>query len=156
MTRKPSDLVTPLRTGGLIRRGGPLAGFESPFTLVKIGSSMHADAPASSPRREDPVLKSARREALIVFATWIVALTYTIGYSARFGYGRKLEDLHFILGFPDWVFWGIVVPWGVCVVFSWFFASVLMTDEDLGEDPPGTEANPTALADQEIQDAPSC
>jgi len=93
---------------------------------------------------------------LIVFATWIVALAYTIGYCARYGYGRKLEDLHYVLGFPDWVFWGIVVPWGVCVLFSWFFASVLMTDEDLGVDPPGTEANPTALADQEIQDTASC
>jgi Protein of unknown function (DUF997) len=117
---------------------------------------MHADAPASSPRFEDPVLKSARREALIVFATWFVALAYTIGYCALYGYGRKLEDLRYVLGFPDWVFWGIVVPWGVCIVFSWFFASVLMTDEDLGEDPPGTEANPTALADQEIQDSASC
>jgi hypothetical protein len=42
------------------------------------------------------------------------------------------------------------------VLISWFFASVLMTDEDLGEDPPGTEANPTAIADQQIQDSGAC
>jgi hypothetical protein len=117
---------------------------------------MPTDAPAAAQRRKDPVLKSARREALIVFATWIIALAYTIGYCARYGYGRKVEDLRYVYGFPDWVFWGIVVPWGVCVVFSWVFASVLMTDEDLGEDPPGTDANPTALADQQIQDPGAC
>jgi hypothetical protein len=111
------------------------------------------------PGRVDPVLKSARREALIVFATWIVAMAYTVTYCARYGYGHSAEDLKnlkYVLGIPEWVFWGIVVPWGVCVLISWFFASVLMTDEDLGEDPPGTEANPTAIADQQIQDSGAC
>jgi Protein of unknown function (DUF997) len=117
---------------------------------------MSTEEPPAPSRRVDPVLKSARREALIVFATWIVAMAYTVAYCARYGYGRNVDDLKYVLGFPDWVFWGIVIPWGVCVVISWFFASVLMTDEDLGEDPPGTEANPTALADQQIQDSGAC
>jgi hypothetical protein len=117
---------------------------------------MPTDMPAAAPHRPDPVLKSARREALIVFATWIVAMAYTIGYCARYGYGRTAADIKYVLGFPDWVFWGIVVPWGLCVVLSWLFASVVMTDEDLGDDPPGTEANPTALADQQMQDATAC
>jgi len=116
---------------------------------------MPTPAPAT-PRREDPVLKSARREALIVFATWIIAMAYTIGYCMRYGYGRKVEELQYVFGLPDWIFWGIVVPWGVWVVFSWIFGSVLMTDEDLGEDPPGTETNPTALADAHIQDPGAC
>jgi Protein of unknown function (DUF997) len=86
---------------------------------------------------EDPVLVNGRREALIVFATWICAMAYTIGYCLIHGYGRKVEDLQYVWGFPDWVFWGIVVPWAVCIAFSCVFASIWMRDEDLGEDPPG-------------------
>jgi hypothetical protein len=41
---------------------------------------------ADPPRREDPVLRSTRREALIVFVTWIIAMAYTVGYCARYGY----------------------------------------------------------------------
>ena len=40
----------------------------------------------------------------------------------------------FHLGWPDWVFWGIVVPWGACVVVSALFAFVFMQDAPLGED----------------------
>ena len=44
-----------------------------------------------------------------------------------------MSDLKFVFGFPDWVFWGIVCPWGVCVVISILFANFFMTDADLGE-----------------------
>ncbi len=87
-----------------------------------------------SRRTEDPVLASARSEAVISFATWAIAMAYSVIYCACNGYGRKEEDLRYIWGFPDWVFWGIVVPWAACIAFSWIFASVWMRDEDLGED----------------------
>jgi hypothetical protein len=89
--------------------------------------------------RDDPVLVSARREALIVFATWVAAMVYCIGYCSVYAYGRKAEDLRYIYGFPDWVWWGVVVPWGACLAFSWIFAGFFMRDEDLGEDPAETE-----------------
>ena len=88
----------------------------------------------------DPVLVSARREALIVCLTWVAAMAYTIFYCQGHAYGRRKEEIQYIFGCPDWVFWGVVVPWLACVVFSWIFASVFMRDEDLGEDPPGVEA----------------
>jgi hypothetical protein len=88
-------------------------------------------------RAEDPVLISARREAVIVFATWGIATAYCLIYCGRYAYGRSIDDLNYVAGFPDWVFWGIVVPWSVCILFSWVFAAVWMRDEDLGEDPPG-------------------
>jgi hypothetical protein len=88
-------------------------------------------------RAEDPVLIGARREALIVLATWAIAMTYCLVYCGRHAYGRPIEDLKYIYGFPDWVFWGIIVPWVACILFSWIFASIWMRDEDLGEDPPG-------------------
>ena len=84
---------------------------------------------------EDPVLSSARREALAVLITWLAALTYTITYCYRYGYGRSVDDLKFVWGFPDWVFWGIVAPWSVCFVVAYWFSYAFMTDEDLGTDP---------------------
>ena len=72
-------------------------------------------------------------------------MVYTVTYCYLFGYNRSLESLTFVLGFPDWVFWGVVVPWLVCVVFSWLFAFVLVKDVDLGVDPD----EPTEEADDE-------
>ena len=83
---------------------------------------------------EDPVLRSGRREALVVLVIWLTAMAYTVTYGQLYGYGRTVEDLTFVFGFPDWVFWGIVVPWLTCLAVSWWFAYVFMTDESLGED----------------------
>ncbi len=83
---------------------------------------------------DDPVLVSARREGLVVLVVWLAAMSYTIGYCYLNGYNRTIESLTFVLGIPDWIFWGIVVPWLVCVVVSWIFSYVFMTDADLGEE----------------------
>lgn len=91
---------------------------------------MSVDDTRQTPR-ELPLLKSARREALIAFAMWFTAMVYSVSYCVQFGYGRKAETLTFVLGFPDWVFWGLVVPWGVCTIAASLFAFVVMKDEDL-------------------------
>lgn len=89
-------------------------------------------------RSTDPVLRSGRREALVVTCLWLVAMGYTVGYSYLNGYGRAAEDLKFVWGFPDWVFWGIVVPWVSCALFGVWFAYGFMSDAELeperGED----------------------
>lgn len=93
-----------------------------------------------TPPREDPLLRNARREAFLALGMWLVAMTYTITYCYLHGYGRAPESLTFVLWFPDWVFWGIVAPWGVCVVVSTVFAFFVMGDESLGEDPDAPES----------------
>lgn len=90
--------------------------------------------PTHVPPSEDPLLRTARREMLVVVAFWLATLLYTVGYCYRFGYNRAAEELTFVLGFPDWIFWGIVVPWVVCFLFSLWFASFFMTDVPLGGD----------------------
>lgn len=80
---------------------------------------------------EDRLLSSSRREALFCLATWCAAAIYTIVYCALHGYGRSLDEMQFVLGFPDWVFWGVLTPWSVCLVLSIWFACRFMTDEDL-------------------------
>jgi len=88
---------------------------------------------------DDQVLRSARREALVVLAVWIAAMSYTVGYCYLNGYNRSAESLKFVFGFPDWVFWGIVVPWVACAVFSFGFGAIFVRDEDLGEELPEQE-----------------
>ncbi len=83
---------------------------------------------------EDPVVIAARREACLAFLWWFAALLYTVTYCYLHGYGRTPESLTFVLWFPDWVFWGIVVPWTICILGSVVFAFRVMGDESLGED----------------------
>jgi len=137
---------------------------------------------------EDPVLVSSRREALIVFAAWAVALCWSVSYCYLHGYisdpkkisdpkavevrtaadpndvpelwvdrGTGLERVHFILGFPDWIFWGVALPWWLCTAFSLYFGAFLVRDEDLGADleaPDEPHAEPEVkLNEQEVRHA---
>ncbi|MEO8495839.1 MAG: DUF997 family protein, partial [Planctomycetota bacterium] len=83
---------------------------------------------------DDPVLRSSRREAFVALAIWLAAMSYTVGTCWWRGYGRDWETVTFVLGFPDWVFWGIICPWLACVALSWWFAYCFMSDESLGEE----------------------
>jgi hypothetical protein len=87
------------------------------------------------PRKEQQLLHHARREGLLLLTVWGVALLWSCGYSRFFGYERSADDISLILGIPDWVFWGIVIPWAICVVFTFWFCFFFMSDDDLGRDP---------------------
>jgi hypothetical protein len=99
------------------------------------------------PPREDPLMKSARREALVTAALTVAALAYTIGYAALFGYGRSAESLSFVLGIPDWVFWGIVAPWVVCLALSWWFSYWFIEDDPLEKAEPAPTDGSSAMED---------
>jgi hypothetical protein len=96
------------------------------------------DAAVEERHTEASTLRSSRREAWVVLAIWIAAMTYTVGYCTQNAYGRTWDEITFVLGFPDWVFWGILVPWSACLVASVWFAFGFMTDESLG--PPDEDA----------------
>ena len=85
-------------------------------------------------RLEDPVLRSSRREAALVLLVWVAACIYTVGYCYAFGYERDAATLTYVLGFPDWVFWGIVTPWTVCTILCFVLSYFVIRDEDLGEE----------------------
>ena len=99
-----------------------------------------------SRRREDPLVRSARREAVVTITIFTCALVYTVGYSTAHGFNRPLESLTFVLGFPDWVFWGILVPWGVCTLLACGLSFVFIQDEELepAEPPPDSEEDGNA------------
>lgn len=94
---------------------------------------------------KEPILKTARREMFAAAGIWLAALVWSVGYCAKYGYHLKAEDLKFVLGFPDWIFWGVVLPWGLCTLISGAFAFGFMQDADLGE----TEDAPSAPEDHD-------
>ena len=81
----------------------------------------------------DPVFLHARREALWILGAWAACLLWAVPYCYLNGYNRSAEELQTILGMPDWVFWGIVVPWILADVFAIWFCFFYMVDDDLGE-----------------------
>ena len=95
------------------------------------------------PVTEDAVVTRSRREALIAFGLWLASLIYTVGYCYLYGYDRTGQDPKFVLWFPDWVFWGIVVPWLACVVASTIFAFGIMGAEPLGPEAPMADDDTT-------------
>jgi hypothetical protein len=95
---------------------------------------MAVKLPSMNSRPADPLLISARREALLVLAIWLTACVYSISVYYSLGYGRDVTTLTYVLGFPDWVFWGVVAPWTVCTVLSCVLSYFVIRDEDLGEE----------------------
>jgi len=88
-----------------------------------------------------PILASARREALVVAGLWATAGAWSITFCYLNGYGATADKLHFTLGFPTWIFWGVVFPWVLCALLSLLIANFVMTDADLGLEP-GEEEDP--------------
>ena len=91
------------------------------------------------PFEEDPTISAARREAIVVMGLVATTLIYSSTTSYLMGYGAKDRELHFVelgwgVAFPDWIFWGVVVPWGVCFVIGAIFAFGWMQDAELGEE----------------------
>jgi hypothetical protein len=91
--------------------------------------------PRQTGAKEQRLLRNARREGLLIMAAWAVALLWSVGVGYLGGYGRDPRDIGLVLGMPDWVFWGVVLPWGCCLLFSTWFCFQYMADDDLGQDP---------------------
>src|SRR5207249_8942518 len=92
------------------------------------------------------LFRHARREAWIVLGVWAVSLVWAVGYCYLYGYQHSADscvvqwglvsprtpaDFAMIAGMPDWVFFGILVPWLLCTAFTFGFC-FYMKDDDLG------------------------
>lgn len=112
---------------------------------------------------EDPVFRHCLRETRFILALWCCCFVYTVTFCYSQGYlsheplpsstgpgiasvfgpltswNRSPESLTYPLGLgiPDWVFYGIVLPWLVCLVISIIFCAVFFVEDDLtGPAPP--------------------
>jgi uncharacterized membrane protein len=83
---------------------------------------------------EDPLVVAGRREAAFALLLSLVAMLYSVSYCVAFGYGGEADKLTYVLWFPNWVFWGIVVPWVACVLISSVYAMCFMKDADLSRE----------------------
>src|SRR5262249_57619339 len=96
--------------------------------------------------------------SLVVFAaalTWSVSYCYLRGYehdpnsspveawlvSSGLALRRTPDDLRVVLGMPDWVCYGIFVPWVLCAAFTMLYSSFGMPDDDLGAAEPKGAGN---------------
>ncbi|MBX3439384.1 MAG: DUF997 family protein [Planctomycetaceae bacterium] len=94
---------------------------------------MHEPESPRSDRPDDPVYLHARREALVILALWAAAMLWVVPYSYFFGYHEITdpEQIKTIVGIPDWVFWGVLVPWIVCTLATIALCVWYIKDEDL-------------------------
>ena len=90
--------------------------------------------PDDSAGKEQRLLRNARREASLIMALWAATLIWSVTTGYKLGYHQPADAVPLILGMPAWVFWSVVLPWGVCLLFSIWFCFVFMADDDLGED----------------------
>ncbi len=103
----------------------------------------------------DPVYHHARREAAVILIAWAVFLIWTIGVSYMMSYdqaGKGTNEITF--GFPNWVFWGVILPWCAATIFSVVYALKGIKDDALvdetGENP-GSSEKPDATNGNETQ-----
>lgn len=85
------------------------------------------------PSPPSTLVASARREALLCGVIFVCAITYTISTCVRMGYRDPSAPLEFVMGFPDWIFYGVICPWAVCTAIAGLFSFVIMKDHELGE-----------------------
>lgn len=90
---------------------------------------------SAPPQRElDPVFQHAKRETIVLLVTFTLFLVWSISVSVYLGYRAPDEStFRTVFGIPDWVFWGIALPWVAANVFTFGFGLFYMADDPLGE-----------------------
>lgn len=84
----------------------------------------------------DPAYRRAVREAVVITVVFVCALAYTILYCWFTGYDRDPATITLYAGIPDWVFWGVFVPWTIGVLVTVWFCFFFTTEDDLDPPPP--------------------
>ncbi len=95
------------------------------------------DKPTLPSAREQQLLKHARREGLLIMAIWAICLVWSSLSGYFLGYNTQAANVSLILGMPSWIFWSVVLPWSLCLIFSVWFCFSFMADDDLGQDRDG-------------------
>ncbi|MCI0638352.1 MAG: hypothetical protein L0Y72_12970 [Gemmataceae bacterium] len=110
------------------------------------------------------LFRNARREAWIVALVWALAFAWSVVWCYIHGYAHDEASLlvrlgwveagpartpELVLGFPDWVFWGILLPWLACSAFTVWFGIWGMSDDNLGSELTSDPSPPTPLPEGE-------
>ena len=77
--------------------------------------------------------RSSRREAIVAGIITVVTCIWVVGTCAALSYG---QPVHSIGGIPNWVVWGIFVPWVACLVTNIWYSLIYIRDDDEPQEPP--------------------
>lgn len=64
----------------------------------------------------------------VISTSLFIAISCVISY--YLGYKRDAQEMKYILGFPDWIFWGVLVPWIAIVVFTIIYGFFFMRGDE--------------------------
>ena len=126
-------------------------------------------------RPKTAVYRHSLREAKVILSLWFVASVWSCGYCYLYGYAvhepdagavgptfsellgplttmdRRPDSLRtpWELGIPDWIWYGVFLPWIGCIAFTFWFCLAYFQIDDLGQEPssPG-ESDPTPQVSQ--------
>jgi hypothetical protein len=91
--------------------------------------------------------RNSLREMQFVAGCWVLAFLWTVGFCYLHGYEhspnswvvrnglaevRNVGNFRHVMGFPDWVAYGIIAPWLVCSTVTVIYGFFGMKDDDLG------------------------
>lgn len=77
---------------------------------------------------EDPRLKRAHKEMLIAFAVTALFCVTSLGTAWMLASGKIIKEYHYILGFPTWVFWVVIVIPFIFLVITSFIEIFIFQD----------------------------
>lgn len=70
-------------------------------------------------KKEYEKCKKEFKRGVIVTAIYILASTILSYY---LGYKKTYPDMKLIFGFPDWIFYAVLIPWIAIVIYTIYFA----------------------------------
>ena len=91
-------------------------------------------------------VRQCLKEARFVAITWFSALFFCCGWIGYFGYlppAERPDDPQLVFGIPAWAAWGLLVPWLLLVVVTWYFAAVVLKDDEPFEHMPSAADDPS-------------
>jgi uncharacterized membrane protein YhdT len=90
--------------------------------------------PADDGWTEDPRYRVSNREALIAAAFFVAYIVATIGTAWLLGGNKTIDEIGFVLGFPDWLFWSTFVLGALFCVVPYFLIKSFFTEMPLDAD----------------------
>lgn len=84
----------------------------------------------------DPVFTNSYREAVVIIVLFVLFMFWTVGISFWLGVREDVSDVEaisLVWGMPQWVFYGVFLPWMLVNVISVWFCFGLMKTDDLSE-----------------------
>ena len=73
------------------------------------------------------------KEAKVAAAIFLLAFLVCIAFIAAWGYpgpGERPPEPALVWGIPEWVFWGLLVPWLAMMGVTWWFALFVLRDDE--------------------------